>query len=273
MSKLYRLSKIFRPETGNALILPIDHGISAGNVRGLENPQKVLEDLNTPEVDAVLMTGGIGKQTESVFYGRNAPARIKTLDVVYTDNNKAYDDLNVDVNTAKNKIYHELTTDVETAVRQGYDCLKLIMFWDRPAEEQIKSVQIISQVINEAEKWEIPVLVEPLTFDYIENEEERIQVLSDAARIAYELGADILKLPHPGNIETIKTWVNNFNVPIILLGGATKGNADSVINQLAEAISVGVRGVAIGRNLWQRPTEEAKEMLSDLAKVVHNKQN
>src|SRR5699024_4333219 len=125
--------------------LPIDHGVSSGNIKGLENPKKVLLDLKTPDIDAVLMTDGIAKQTEPVFYGKNSPARIQTSDVVYFDS---------DI------IYHELNTDAETAVRQGYDCMKLIFFCDRPAEEKMKSVQIISKVVKEAEKWKIPVLVE-----------------------------------------------------------------------------------------------------------------
>lgn len=254
MSKAYRLSKIFRPETGNTLILPIDHGVSAGSIAGLENPHKTLEELNIPEVDAVLMSDGFAKHAESVFYGRNAPGRMQAADVVYMDNNK---------------IYHELNTSVEVAVRRGYDCLKFIMFWDRPAEEQIQTVQVISNAIQEAEKWDMPVLVEPVTFEPIEDEEERIQVLTDGARVAYELGADILKLPHPGNVDTIKSWVNTFNVPIILLGGAVKGEVADLVAQVDEAVSAGVKGVAIGRNLWQRPIEEAKHMLSEFARVIH----
>src|SRR5699024_2891631 len=102
----YRLSRIFRPETGNTLILPIDHGIAEGNIKGLENPRKVLADLKTPNIDAVLMTDGIARHTEPVFYGKNSPARIQTSDVFYVDNGH---------------MYHEINSKVETAVRRGYD--------------------------------------------------------------------------------------------------------------------------------------------------------
>lgn len=256
MSKSYRLSRIFRPETGNTLILPIDHGIVEGNIKGLEKPKQVLLDLKTPDIDAVLMTDGIARHTEPVFHGKNSPARIQTSDLFYLDNGK---------------MYHELNTTAENAVRMGYDCMKLIMFWDRPAEEQMQSVKIISNVVKEAEKWNMPVLVEPLTFDPIEDEEERIKVLSDAARIAYELGADILKLPHPGNVDVMKEWASNFNVPVIMLGGGMSGGIEELINRVEEAVSVGIRGVAIGRNIWQRPSEEAKKLLSTFAEIVHKK--
>lgn len=256
MSKEYRMSRIFRPETGNTLILPIDHGIVEGNIQGLERPKQVLSDLKTPDIDAVLMTDGIARHTESVFYGKNSPARIQTSDLFYLDNGK---------------MYHELNTTAENAVRMGYDCMKLIMFWDRPAEEQMKSVKIISEVVKEADKWNMPVLVEPLTFEPIEDEEKRIKVLSDAARVAYELGADILKLPHPGDTSVMKEWANNFDVPVIMLGGGVSGGVNELISRVEEAVSVGIRGVAIGRNVWQRPTEEAKDLLSTFANIVHGK--
>lgn len=254
MSIEYRLSKVFRPETGNTLILPIDHGVSIGNVKGLESPETVLKDLKTPDVDGVLMAEGIGNHTESMFYGKHSPARILAADVVYSDNNV---------------IHQDLYTSVEAAMRKGYDCMKLIMYWDRPPKEQMKSVQIISEVIHEAEKWEMPVMIEPLTYSSFNDKYERAKILTDGARVAYELGADILKLPHPGDEKTLESWVNDFNVPIILLGGATSGGTEDLIKQVNEAVNIGVRGVAIGRNLWQRPSEEAKYLLAEFAKVIH----
>lgn len=256
MTKAYRLSRIFRPGTGNALILPIDHGIAEGNIKGLENPRSVLDNLMTPDIDAVLMTDGIAKQTESVFYGRNVPARILTSDAFYIDSNQ---------------MYHELISTPEVAARRGFDCIKLILFWDRPAEERMKSVQIISSVVQDAEKWGLPVMVEPLTFETVKDKEKRIKILSDGARIAYELGADILKLPHPGDIETMKAWKVNFNIPIIMLGGGMSGGINELIKRVDEAITVGIRGVAIGRNVWQRPSEDAKKLLSTFAEVIHKK--
>jgi|HigsolmetaAR205D_1030408.scaffolds.fasta_scaffold00699_11 DhnA-type fructose-1,6-bisphosphate aldolase and related enzymes len=256
MSKSYRLSRIFRPETGNSLVLPIDHGLAWGYVKGLENPCEVLKNLKTPDIDAVLLSDGIAKQSESVFYGRNTPARLLCADTFYMENKK---------------LNHELVVSPETAARRGYDCVKVILFWDRPAEERMKSVKLIANCIQEAEKWDMPVMVEPLTFDPVEDKEERIKILSDATRIAYELGADILKIPHPGDKETLENWVKNFNVPTILLGGGKSGSTEDLIALVDEAISVGVRGVAIGRNVWQRSSEEAKKVLSAFAEIIHKK--
>ena len=225
-------------------------------MEGLEDPIKVLKELQIPEVDAVLLNDGVARQAKDVFQGKGAPGRMLNSDVF------SYE-------VSNERMEHQLTFSPETAVRKGYDCMKLVLFWDRPAAERMRSIKLIASVIEEAEKWDMPVLVEPLTSMPIEDPEEYAQVLTDANRVAFELGADILKAPHPGNLDTLKDWVKSFNVPIILLGGSKGGTTEDLINQVEEAVDVGINGVAIGRNVWQRPTEEAKELLTRFAEVIH----
>lgn len=256
MSKSLRLSKIFSPHTGNTLILPIDHGLM-GCMEGLEDPVKILKELQTPDIDGVLLNDGVAKQAESVFKGRSAPARLLNSDMFNFEEN--------------GKVNHELSYSPETALRKGYDCMKLVLFWDVTENERIRSMKLIASCIEEANKWEMPVLVEPLTSKLIENQEERVKVLTDAMRVAFELGADILKVPHPGDVNVLKAWVQYFDVPLILLGGGKNGTTEDLINQVDEAIEVGFRGVAIGRNVWQRPTDEARDLLQKFAGIVHKK--
>lgn len=258
MSKSLRLSKIFNPDTGNTLILPVDHGLM-GSMKGLENPIKLLKELLTPDIDAVLLNDGVARRAESVFHGRNAPGRLLNSDMFNFDNN--------------GRMNHELSYSPETALRNGYDCIKLVLFWDRPENERMRSMKLIASCIEEANKWEMPVLVEPLTSQPITNEEQSIQVLTDATRAAFELGADVLKVPHPGDTSVLKDWVQYFNVPLILLGGGKNGTTKGLVNLVEESVNVGVRGVAIGRNVWQRPISEAKDVLSQFSKVVHKMGN
>lgn len=259
MGKALRLSRIFRQDTGNTLVLPVDHGIG-GSMDGLEDPVKVLRDLQIPEVDAVLLNDGLAKQANDVFYGKGAPGRMLNADVF------SYEVKN-------EKMEHQLTFSPETAVRKGYDCVKLVLFWDQPAAERMRSIKLIASVIEEADKWDMPVLVEPLTSKPIKEPEERIRVLTDANRVAFELGADILKVAHPGDINTLKDWVQYFDIPIILLGGSKSGTTEELIQQVDEAIEVGINGVAIGRNVWQRSSNEAKDLLRRFADVIHKPRN
>jgi class I fructose-bisphosphate aldolase len=37
-----------------------------------------------------------------------------------------------------------------------------------------------------------------------------------------------------------------------------------------ESVAAGARGITIGRRVWQRPIEEAAELLEQLAGIVHD---
>src|SRR5699024_7126924 len=193
------------------LILPIDHGIS-GSKEGLEDPITVLRELSIPQVDAVLLNDGVSKQSDKVFRSNNAPGRILNSDI-----------FNYEIESEK--MIHHLTFTPEFAVRKGYDCIKLVLFWDRPAQERMRSIKLLSSVIEEADKWGMPVLIEPLLSKPVADINRRAKLLTDANRVAFELGADILKVAHPGDSNIIKEWVKYFNIPIILLGGGKSGTA------------------------------------------------
>jgi|SRR5699024_2382541 len=255
MTKSLRLSRIFRKDTGNTLILPVDHGIG-GNMKGLEKPMKVLKDLTIPEVDAVLLNDGLVKKSEDVFHGKNAPARLLNADIF------SYE-------SSSEKVEHHITFSPDTAVRKGYDCMKLVIFWDRPDEERMRSIKLISSVIEEAERWDMPVLVEPLLSKHYDDKEERTELLTSANRVAFELGADILKANHPGDLDVLESWVKDYDIPIILLGGDKEGTTNDLVEIVGESIEVGAKGVAMGRNVWQRSTKEAQSLLKKFSSVIH----
>lgn len=252
--KSYRLNRIFRPDTGNTVILPVDHSISLGAVPGLEDPIGVLTHLSHAGVDGILLNDGLNTHADAVFTGRNTPARIVNADCFYEDGQG---------------ITHGQINWPELAVRKGYDAIKVLLLWDQPAASRMENVKMLAAMVREAEKWELPVMIEPTTVHPVSDLQTKIALLSDATRVAYELGADILKVSHPGNSATLTTWCNQYKVPLILLGGGLAGDTEQVISLVSEAINIGVRGVAIGRNVWQRPKEESERVLRAFVNVIH----
>jgi len=53
-----RLSRIIKPETGRAIVLPIDHGYFLGPTRRLEDPWRTVKPL-LQYTDALMLTRGI----------------------------------------------------------------------------------------------------------------------------------------------------------------------------------------------------------------------
>ncbi len=251
--KQYRLGRLFHPIDGRTVILPVDHGIALGHLDGLRNPVKVVEELSTVEPDAVLLNPGLNRAASGVFHRVNAPARILNIDTYYDDGVT---------------IAHGLIGSAEQAVIEGYDAIKILLPWDGPVNEKLSNAKLAAQVARESARWQVPLIIEPTLFH---SHDHFDQLISDSVRVAFEIGADILKVPYPSTVDLLREWVEMFQLPIVLLGGAKGGDSTTLLHSVSDAMGVGVRGIAIGRNVWQRDLDEAQMMFRKLHKIVHDK--
>ncbi|MCL6633664.1 MAG: hypothetical protein K6T63_13660 [Alicyclobacillus herbarius] len=249
--KEYRMGRLFNPRDKRTVILPVDHGIAMGHLEGLRDPVSTLRHLVGVGADAVLLNPGLSHAASDVFDHRGAPARILTVDNFFYDSHSFIQDR---VGWA------------QKAVIDGYDGIKLLLPWDGTIRERMAATKLVAEFVKESDEWQIPVIVEPTLLRTHQRSDDQ---LSDAVRIAFELGADILKTPCPSSLDVLHEWVQSFKVPIVLLGGP-KGSADSeLLRSVSEAIRIGAKGIAIGRNVWQRPLAEAVEFFSQLVQIVH----
>ena len=62
--KKRRLQRIFRRDK-RSVIIPMDHGVTAGPIQGLQNMQIIIEKLNRGGADAILLHKGIVKTTDT----------------------------------------------------------------------------------------------------------------------------------------------------------------------------------------------------------------
>jgi class I fructose-bisphosphate aldolase len=251
--KRYRMGRIFGHD-GRSLVLPVDHGLTLGRVAGLEDPVgRVAELLDLP-CDGLLMAPGLTRLTVDRFAARGAPARLLTLDTFFR----------VPGSPAAGA---GLVASVEQAARLGVDCVKLFMAWNVTVAEQAGTVARIAEVVARAEEFDLPVMVEPIVVGG-GRDAETVAVEGDAARIAMEAGADILKVAYPG-AELMARWSAELGVPLVILGGPRTGEAESVLGMASEAVAHGARGIVIGRNVWQRPPDVTRHLMAELYRILH----
>ncbi|MCY0909918.1 MAG: hypothetical protein OWR62_16190 [Sulfobacillus thermotolerans] len=248
--KSWRMGRIFAQD-GRAVILPIDHGISLGEVDGLKDPLNTLRKFLRLPLDGILMTYGLNAALDKDLLGRNAPARILTADTFYAEGGE---------------LHYEVLFEAETAVREGFDALKVILFWDQPPSPRAHVVRRISQLIVQAHQRGVPVMVEPTFFDMSCASPDK---LADAVRVAFEIGADMLKVPYPGDFDVLAQWVRAYPVPVLLLGGSVKASKDAIVNLVSRALKAGISGIVMGRNVWNRPNFEGVELMKHLLDLVH----
>lgn len=110
--------------------------------------------------------------------------------------------------------------------------------------------------------------------------EEDIHTIAGAAGVGAALGADFIKVKYPSGAKGEKTAKNYQEVikaaglSQIICAGGSKQSAESLIEQtwLQKNIA-GVNGVAIGRNLHQRPLKEAINLATSLALIINHDTN
>jgi len=93
-------------------------------------------------------------------------------------------------------------------------------------------------------------------------------VVSHAARLGYELGADVVKTNYTGDVETFRKVVGGVRVPVIVAGGPKAATEAEALQLVSDSIEAGAAGVSIGRNVFQN----SKPMLMTRAlnEIVHN---
>lgn len=250
----YRLGRVFGRD-GRTMILPVDHGLMLGRVRGLEEPASLVAAAAEANCDGLLMSSGLARATAELFASRQAPARVIALDATMHDG----DD---DPGEAT------LVASVEQVVQLGADAVKVLMPWDTPSAARIATMRRVSAVVAQAERWEIPVMVEPTALR-MSRGEAAVAAELNGARAAMELGAHILKIAYPGSREAMEALVRELRLPVVILGGPQVSAPADVIRLVADAMSAGASGIVIGRQVWQRPSASRATMMRLLLGVVH----
>lgn len=144
---------------------------------------------------------------------------------------------------------------VEELLRLGADGVKMLLIFGREsAAGHAENIERVAGMARACEVWGVPLMVEPVLWGRTVPEAERAHPrrVQSIARIAVELGADLLKVPHPSDPEAFRTLVEASPVPVLILGGPRAETEREMLAGVAAALAAGARGVAFGRNVFQQ---------------------
>lgn len=253
MTMTTHLDRILPPGRG-ALIIPMDHGLTMGNLPGLEDPRRLLDQLIAARVDGTLMSAGMAKQLGPQARAGGLGLTL-TLDFQQWGNRAGQLDAVSAVTQA---------SSVARAADLGADAVKLLFLWGLAPEVVRRNIELIVAAAEAAHTADLPLMLEPLWMGSPLDEAEHDEVIVHGARMALELGADILKIPAVGEgaLERILTW----GVPTVFLGGARQDDPSALFARIRAGIAAGARGVVVGRNVWQSP--RMAEMIEALREAV-----
>ncbi len=245
--KQIRLNRIFAGD-GKTMIAALDHGIAGMSPLGhLEQPSIILPEVVKNGADAVITTPGIAKMCSGLFGRVGLILRIDGGPSALAGN---WDEM-------------EVLLTAEDALRLGADAV--IMMGITGTAREAQSLANLGRVAARCNEWGLPLVAEMLPGGF-SAKEVTIQQIQVSARLAAELGADIVKIRYQGPAEEFKAVTCSSYVPVVILGGS-KQSPNQLAGEVKQALGAGALGLAVGRNLWQ--ADDVGKMTALLAGVIH----
>ncbi len=237
-----RLSKIFRPDTGNSVMLAFDHGYIMGATAGLERLDIALPPL-LPHVDVLMGTRGALRSCVDPMTDKGICLRATH------DSTVLFDDMSKGCG---------LGADMEDALRLNADCLAIQCFVGGSGEAQ--SLEVLCRGVDAGERYNVPVMAVTAVGKEMERNEKYFML---ATRVLAELGAHCVKTYYCEGFEKVAAACP---VPILIAGGKKTPEIEA-LEMAYKAMNSGARGVDMGRNIFQ--SESPLGMATAIGKIVH----
>ena len=136
----------------------------------------------------------------------------------------------------------------DQAVTLGADAVVVMVFPGAPDEEL--SLQRLANLCGECELIGLPVIAETIPGGWAKAVPWDTKNVLRAARIAVELGADVVKTVCPGPVDEFAAVTAGVPAPVVALGGPKSESEDEVVALAAGVVAAGAAGIAFGRNVW-----------------------
>ena len=249
IGKTIRIERIINRDSGNTVIVPMDHGVSMGPIEGLKNLAETVNAVAEGGANAVVLHKGV------VGFGHRGYGRDVGLIIHLSASTSLSPDPNEKV----------LVCTVEEAIKLGADAVSVhINVGSKTEAQQLKKLGEISKI---AAEWGMPLLAMMYPRgEGINQFDEKAVAL--AARVGAELGADIIKTNFTGDVESFRRVVEGCPVPVVVAGGPKMSSDEEILKMVRVAMDAGARGVAIGRNIFQ--AENPTRMTRAISMIVHD---
>jgi predicted phospho-2-dehydro-3-deoxyheptonate aldolase len=228
-----RIERIIDRNTGRAVIVPVDHGITMGPIEGLVDMKATIDKVSQGGATAVVMHKGV------VPYGHRSFGR----DIGLIVHMSASTSLSPDPNS---KV---MVTTVQEALKMGADAVSIHVNIGASTEPYM--LRDFGDVARECNEWGMPlmVMIYPRGKD-IKNGYD-VDLIKQCARAGMELGADIVKTSYTGDIDSFREVVKGAIIPVVIAGGPKMDSDQDLLQMVKDSVEAGGMGVSIGRNIFQ----------------------
>jgi class I fructose-bisphosphate aldolase len=277
-TRLHRFLYRHGPANGTLLFLPIDQGLEHGPIDFFTNPDSVdplfqLRLAKEGNYSGIVFHIGLAEKYLKDFAGE-VPLILK---------------LNGKTNIPKDTYaFSPQTASVEDAVRLGADAVGYTLYVGSPAQGE--DIRQFYRIREGCEKFGMPLIM----WAYPRGEaieakggRDSLYAVDYAARVACELGADLVKLNFPeyeeakakdlpkpydqmklSPQEAVEKVVKSAGRTLVLISGGSKLSDEDLLEKVKVSMEGGVTGLIFGRNMWQRGLEEALKLTEKIKRIM-----
>lgn len=269
-TRLHRILYEHGVGNGMALILPIDHGLEHGPRDFFANPESVdpayqLRLAKEGGFSAIVFQIGLAEKYMKEFAGE--------IPLILKLNGKT----SIPPETCA---FSPQTASVEEAVRLGADAVGYTLFVGSPMQDR-DFIQL-AKIREDSQRFGMPLIV----WAYPRGEaidakggRDSLFAVDYAARVANELGADLVKINMPeynkersrlypkpydtlqlNTKEALEKVIASAGKTMVLISGGEEMGDEELLEKVKVSLEAGATGMVFGRNLWQRPLKNALEI-------------
>jgi class I fructose-bisphosphate aldolase len=277
-ARLRRLLFEFGPGQGTLMLLPIDQGIEHGPRDFFPNPASKDPEYQfrlaaEAGYSAIACQIGLAEKYYPDYAGQ-VPLILKVngkTDVPPSD-----------------EAFSTTNASVEDAVRLGADAVGYTLYVGSP--RQGEDLHQLQGVREDCDRYGMPLVIwaYPRGRD-IDKKGGQLSfyAIDYAARMAMEMGADVVKLNFPkldpDKAKDSPAPYNDMDVPVedavsqivasagrslVVLSGGSKTDDETVIGHTKAILEAGGSGVIFGRNVWQREWNDAIEIIAQIKQTL-----
>lgn len=234
---------------GKMVCVPMDHGLSSGPIKGLEDMELAVKRVEEGGGTAVVVHKGIIKQLEK------PPKLGLIMHLSGSTSLGSIPDWKVRVGSVEEALF--LGADgVSVHVNIGGDC-------------EAEMLSKLGNVADECDQWGMPLLAMMYPRGKNIKDPDDPQVVAQVTRIGAELGADIVKTTYTGDLDSFKQVVKSCPAKVVIAGGPKAETDRDVLEMVAGAMEAGAIGVTFGRNVFQHSNPAA--MLRAISVIIREK--
>ena len=274
--RLYRMLYQFGPGNGTALFLPIDQGLEHGPRDFFANPDSADPNFQFKlavegRYSGIALQYGLAQK-----YYRNYVGQVPLI-VKLNGKTEVPSDA---------QSFSSCLASVEDAVALGADAVGYTLYVGSPAQD--RDFAQWETVRRDAERLGVPTII----WAYPRGEavdakggKESSWAIELAARVAAEVGADVVKInfptvsPSPGSPkpydtekftpeESISRAVKSAGKTLVLVSGGEKEPDAELLEKARRSFAAGATGLIFGRNTWQRPYDQALQLAKNLREIA-----